>query len=246
MAADKWKSSSTVKDLDEHLENAYKRVSGIVGFKLGQDRMNLETISESAKNVLENLATPGPLFMRIGGGLGAAADCRPKTELSLKELAAEVLNEFFSEATGAFQAARLRLHNEADDWLKSRGVEENVRKAALTAADESLLGPSREDMTRAALAYVQEGINPGTAGIVGGFGGFGLIVATLRHPVLAIAGAVLGAGILYYLARKRLRVKTMTLLTRLPQDIYKIFRSLFIANQERYQDIISQAAEKNK
>jgi len=57
---------------------------------------------------------------------------------------------------------------------------------------------------------------------------------------------VLGAGILYYLARKRLRVKTMTLLTRLPQDIYKIFRSLFIANQERYQDIISQAAEKNK
>lgn len=151
MASDKWKSASTVQELDTHLENAYKRVSGIVGYKMGQDRMNLETLSESAKSALENLATPGPMFMRIGSGLGAAVGCRPKTELSLKELAAEVLSEFFSEATGAFQAARLRLRREADEWLKSRGVEESSRKAALTAADESLLGPSKEDMTRAAL-----------------------------------------------------------------------------------------------
>lgn len=244
MASEKWKSQSTIKELDEHMDNAFKRVSGIVGYQLGRDRMNLESLTGTAQSALENLASPGPMFMRLAGGLGAAAGLRPKTELSLKELAAEILNEFFSEATGAFQAARVRLHNEAEAWLRSRGVSDECRVKALGAADESLLNPSREDMTRAALGFVKEGLSPGTAGIIGGFGGFGLIVATLRHPVLAIAGAVVGAALLYYLARKSLRKKTDTLLVELPQAVYKIFRAAFIANQDRYQDIINRAAEK--
>lgn len=244
MASDKWKIQTTVKELDEHLENAYKRISGLVGFNLGRDRMNLEALSESAKDVLDNLAAPGPLFMRIGGGLGAAAGCRPKTDLSLKEMAAEILNEFYSEATGAYQAARLRLRNEAEAWLKSRGVDEDSRRAALAAADDSLISPSREDMTRAAVGYVKELVSPGTAGIVGGFCGFGLVIATLRHPVIAVLGAVIGAAVLYYLVRKHLRSKTGLLLTRLPQDLYTLLKRAFIVNQERYEEIINKAAER--
>jgi len=235
-----WKLDCPCQELDEHLENAFKRVAGIIGHKMQQDRMNLQVLSGSARDIVDmNVAPTEPFFMRIGRSVATAASYRPKGAIDLKELAAELLNEFYSEATGAFQATRVRLREQAGTWLADQNVTEDQRRAILGAADDSLLPPSREDMTRAALPYIKQSITPGTLAIIGGFGGFGLIIATIRHPVLAFLGAAAGAGLAYYFGRSRLRTKAQTLLTRLPQDIYSILKQATISNQTRYQEIVN-------
>lgn len=240
MAPSPWKLDNPCKELDEHLENAFKRVAGVIGHKMGQDRLNLDALSGSARNILDiNAYQNEPFFMRIGRSVGTAASYRPKGTISLKEMAAEVLDEFYKEATGAFHAARVRLHDQAEIWLKNQGMNDDQRKAVLSAADDSLLPPPRDEMTREAMPYVKELISPGTLAIIGGFAGFGLIILTLRHPVLAFLGAVTGAGLSYYLSRKRLSTKAQNLLTRLPQDIYNLLKRTTISNQTRYQDIVN-------
>ncbi len=237
-----WKLDEPFKELDAHLENAYKRVAGIVGFKMNQDRINLEALAGSARDIVDwNVAPTEPFFMRLGRSVHSVATYRPKGTLSLKELAAEVLDEFYREGTGAFQAVRVRLHGGAAAWLQDLGLSEERRRAVLAAAEDSLLPPSREEMTRQAMPFVQETVTPGTLAIVGGFAGFGLVIATLRHPLLAAVGAGGGAALAYYLARNRLRTRAQTLLTKLPQELYSLLRQSTVANQTRYQDIINQA-----
>jgi len=244
MSPTPWQLDAPLKELDEHVENAYKRVAGIVGFKLGQDRMNLDALSGSARRIMDlNFSSDEPFFMRIGRSVGTAVTYRPKAELSLKELAAEVLGEFYSEAVGAFQDVRVRMFNESSVWLKSLGLEDERRKSILSAAEESLLPPSREDMTREALPYVKQVLTPGTWACLGGFAGFGLMIVTLRHPLFLAIGTVSGAGLSYYLARGRMRAKAQTLMVRLPQDIYNMLRRSLISNQTRYQEIINKAAD---
>lgn len=241
MAPSPWKLDCPCKELDERLENAFKRVAGIIGHKMQQDRMNLQVLSGSAREIVDMNLTPSePFFMRIGRSVATAASYRPKGTIDLKELAAELLNEFYSEATGAFQAARVRLREQAGAWLEGQNVAEDQRRAILSAADDSLLPPSREDMTRAALPYIQQSITPGTLAIIGGFGGFGLIILTIRHPLLAFLGAAAGAGLAYYFSRSRLRTKAQTLLTKLPQDIYATLKQAAISNQTRYEGIVNQ------
>lgn len=243
MAPNPWKLDKPLQELDEHLENAFKRVAGIIGYQMGQDRLNTDSLSGSAKRIIDiNSYSDEPFFMRIGRSVGTAVTYRPKGTISLKELGAEVLNEFFNEATGAFQSARVRLHEQAEAWLQGQGLAEDKRRAILSAADDSLLPPPREEMTRAAMPYVQQLITPGSLAIIGGFGGFGLVIATIRHPVLAAFGAVIGAGLTYYLSRGRLRTRAQKLLTNLPQDIYNLLKRAAISNQTRYQDIINKQA----
>ena len=95
MAPSPWKLDCPCKELDEHLENAFKRVAGIIGHKMQQDRMNLKVLSGSALDIVDmNLAPTEPFFMRIGRSVATAASYRPKGTIDLKELAAEVLNEW--------------------------------------------------------------------------------------------------------------------------------------------------------
>ena len=235
-----WKPVDPFRELDEHLENAYKRVAGVLGFKMGQDRLNLDALSGTARNILDiGTDRSEPFFMRVGQSLGAAVSYRPKDELSLKELAAEVLEEFHREALGAYQELRVRLRDQAGAWLNGRAAEPERCQALLAAADGAWLPPAKEEMFRSAQAYVAERVSPGTLAICGGFAGFGLVIATLRHPVLAAIGAVGGAAILYYLARRRNRAKAQALLTRLPQELYNCLRRGLSANVSRYEEIIN-------
>ena len=244
MASPQWQLDAPLKEFDEHMENAYKRVAGIAGFKMGQDRLNLDALSGSARHIMDiNLNSGEPFFMRIGRSVGTAATYRPKAELSLKELAAEVLGEFHNEAVGAFQDVKVRMFRQSSDWLKERGLDDERRRSLLTAAEESFLPPSREDMTREALPYVRQLATPGTLAALGGFAGFGLMIFTLRHPLFLAIGAAGGAGLAYYLARGRLRAKARDLMVRLPQDLYNLLRRNLVSNQTRYQEIISRAAE---
>ena len=244
MSPTQWHLDDPLKEFNEHLENAYKRVAGIAGFKLGQDRMNLDALSGSARHIMDlNFNSGEPFFMRIGRSVGTAASYRPKAELSLKELAAEVLGEFHNEAVGAFQDVRVRMFNESSAWLKSRGVDDERRQSLLSAAEESFLPPSREDMTREALPYVRQIISPGTLACLGGLAGFVLMIFTLRHPLFLAVGVAAGAGLTYYLARSRMRAKARDLMARLPQDLYNLLRRNLVSNQTRYQEIINKAAD---
>lgn len=236
-----WKPDDPFKELNEHLENAYKRVAGVVGFQMNVDRLNLDALSGSARKIVElNFSGTEPLFLRLGRSLEEAVGYRPQGDLSLKELAAEVLSEFHQEAVGAFQACRLRWFDEASTWLAARGMDEGRRRIILAAAEETFLPPSREEMTREALPLVKQGPTPGTLAMVGGFAGFGLAFLLFRHPLFAIIGAAAGAGLVYYLARNRLRTRARTLLTRLPQDLYRLLKRGLVTNQSRYQDIVNQ------
>ncbi|MDR2946475.1 MAG: hypothetical protein LBV79_06995 [Candidatus Adiutrix sp.] len=237
-----WQLENPLKELDERLENAYKRASGLAGLKLGRDRLNMDALSGSAGQILDINTSGEPFFMRIGRSVGAVAGYRPKDELSLKELAAEVLGEFHGEAAGAFQEARARMFRESSAWLTEHGLDDERRQQLLSAAEEAFLPPSREDMTRAALPYVGQMARPGTWAGFGGLAGFGLMIFTLRHPIFLALGAAAGAGLSYYLARGRTRARAQTLMLKLPQDLYNLLRRDLIANQTRYQEIVNRAA----
>lgn len=235
-----WKFSDPLKELDEALDNAYKRVESFVGFKLGRDRINLDALSGSAQDILDiNLGRQGPAFMRISQSIGQAAGYRPKDALSLKELAAEILEEFYQSSVGGYQAARLRQHQEAEAWLVAQGRDEESRRTILAAAEEAFLPPPKEEMTREALPYVKEFLSPSSLAIAGGFGGFGLVILTLRHPLLAAVGAAAGAALAYYFGRKQMRNKARALLAGLPKDLYNTLRRNLVSNQARYEDIVN-------
>jgi len=243
MASSPWKFSTPLKELDEALDNAYKRVEGFVGFKLGRDRLNLDALSGSARDIMDiNLDRQGSSWTRLGQSLGQAAGYRPKDELSLKELAAEILEEFYQAAMGGYQSARVRLAGEAEAWLKERGLDDEKRRFILTAAEETFLPPPKEEMTRAALPYVKQLLAPSSLAIIGGFAGFGLMILTLRHPVLAAVGAVAGAALAYYFGRKKMRSQARDLLAGLPADLYNTLRRGLVSNESRYEDIVNQAA----
>jgi len=240
MSKDSWKLEQPLGELHSHLENAYKRVSGLIGFKMSRDRLNLDALSGSAADILDiNLGSGEPFFMRLGRSLGTAVTYRPKNELSLKELAAEVLDEFYREATGAFQELKIRLRDQAGEWLEAQGVDPERRRGILEAADDSFLAPGKEEMMRQAMPYVRQRISPGTAATFGGFGGFGLLIALLRHPVMGLIGAAAGAALLYYLTRNQTRKLTLKLLSGLPQDLFNCLRRDLLANINRYEEIIN-------
>ena len=247
MSKDLWKLTTPLAELDEHLSNAYKRIEGIVGFKLGQDRINLDALSSSAREIVNTHLYPEePFFMRVGRSISTAASYRPKNELSLKELAAEILSEFYNEGTGAYQAVKSRLYDEAGSWLKSRGVDDERRRAALKAAEDSFLPPAKEDMTRQALPHVKQIATPGTLSCIGIFVGLALGIAAMKHPVAGgISGLICGA-LTYYLARKHLRTKAGALMIKLPQDLYSLLRLNLISNQTRYEEIVNNAAERQR
>ena len=238
MPATVWQLENPLRELDEHLGNAYKRVSGLIGFKLGQDRLNLDALSGSARDIMEtNFSAAMPGFMRLGRSITSAITYRPDHELSLKEMAAEILSEFYNEALGAFQANRLRLNDGARAFLQD--VPEERRGAILAAAEETFRLPAKEDMMREAEPLVKEGITPGTAACLGLFAGLGLGLAVFRHPLFGGIGAVIGMALAYYLIRSRMRGKAQNLLGLLPQRLYSQLRGALVANQTRYQEIVN-------
>jgi len=245
MANPVWKLADPLKELDEHLENAYKRVEGIIGFQVSRDRFNTDTLSGIGRDMLDNGLSPGPLFMRIGAGARSALGYRPKNALSLKELAADILNEFYSEALAAFQSNKVRLYKEAESFLEKNLNSPSARQAALEAAEKSFLDLSREDMTKAAMPHVKETMSAGTVGIIGGFAGLGLGIAIFKHPLFGIIGALIGAAVSYSMARDRGRKKAQEVLLILPKDLYTLFKAALTANQSRYQDIINSAAARD-
>lgn len=239
-----WKLENPLKELDEHLGNAYKRVAGIIGFKLGQDRLNLDALSGSARDIMEiNFSEAMPGFMRLGRSITSAITYRPDNELSLKEMAAEILNEFYNEALGAFQANRLRLNDGARIFLED--MPEERRRAILAVAEESFKLPAKEDMMCEAESLVKDGLTPGTGAGLGLFAGLGMGIAVFRHPLFGGLGAVVGAALAYYLVRSRMRNKVQKLLGFLPQQLYSRLRGALVVNQTRYQEIINSSQTLN-
>ena len=238
MPSGNWQLENPLKELNEHLGNAHKRVAGIIGFRLGQDMLNLDALSGSVRNIVETDFSGGlPGFVRLGRSITSAVTYRPKYELSLKELAAEILTEFYTEAVGAFQANRLRLNEGARALLVN--MPEERRQAVLNAADEIFMPPTKEDMMREAESLIKEGLTPGTAACLGLFAGMALGIAVFRHPLFGGIGGIAGTAISYFLARSRMRKKAVNLLGVLPQQLYSKLRATLVANQANYQEIVN-------
>lgn len=236
-----WQPESNLPELDSRLENAFKRVSGLAGFRIGRDRLNTDALGGTAASIINNFTEGGPFFMRVGQSLGQAASYRPKGQISLKEIAADVLGEFYNEAVAAFQAAKIKLHNSAAQYLSERGLDESSRQALLEAVDKSFMEPSREEMTLAAMPYVKIMATPGTAACFGLAGGMVLGLAILRHPIFMGIAGLLAGGVAYSIARRKQREKAAHLLARLPQDLYSLLRQNLIANETRYKELLNQS-----
>jgi hypothetical protein len=205
--------------------------------------MNTDALKSTAASVVDNLtnAELGPFFMRLGQGLGQAAGYRPKGQISLKEIAADVLSEFYDEALAAFQAAKISLRSSANQFLSEQGLEEGARTAILDTVDKAFTDPSREEMTRAAIPHTNLAVTPGTVACFGLIAGMALGLIALRHPIFMAACGIIASGLSYSVARGKLRDKAAKLLTHLPQDIYNLLRHSLIANETRYIELVNQS-----
>lgn len=240
-----WQAESNLSELDSRLENAFKRVSGLVGFRVGQDRMNTDALSSTASSMVDGFLECGPMFMRVGQSISQAAGYRPKGQISLQEIAADVLTEFYNEGVAAFQAAKIALHASAEKYLTERGLDEASRHAILDSVDKSFMEPSREEMTLAAMPYVKVLATPGTVACIGLIAGMALGLLALRHPLFMAIGGLIVSGVSYSIARSKLRDKASTLLARLPRDIYTLLRQTLISNESRYTELINQSLSKH-
>lgn len=241
-----WHPEIDLKILDQHLELAFKRVCGVVGSKMFTDSDASFTFKEAASNVFTSARDreSGPFFMGLGQGiLKEICSWKAKKAVSLKELAAEILGEFYEASQTAFETTRLRLHDQAEIYLTENisGLDQVRRKRILAAADKTFLPPSREEMTKAALPYVHQFMTPAT--MAGLACGLGIIVLffTLRHPlVVGIGNLLIGAGVYWY-GRDLVCNRAAKLLETLPKNLYDMIRQTLVENHNNYRDMVNAA-----
>ena len=240
-----WKSELTLEELDTHLENAYRRLAGVIGFNLNQDRGNTNLLKDSASQALEaGLDTPGPWFLKLGRGVLELGGYRPAGGVSLKDVSAEVMREFFSEGNTAYQLAKAALYADAARYMREQGIAEHLSQSILKAADDSFVLPSKDAFTQVALPLIGEGPSPATVSALAGIGGFAITIVAVRAAVLGALVGVLAAGVVYYMARGRLRARAERLLHRLPKNLYSLLVTGLKSNARRYEDVVNAGLEK--
>ena len=245
MAETAWKFEAPLKELEPGLEAAAKRAAGLAHFHIGQDRLNTDSLAGSAEGVADNLSRSGLFSLPLIRSVLGLLSYQPKAEVSLQELAADILDEYHKEATNAFQAARARFEDQAGNRLNSLKMDEAGRQAVLSELETVWLPPPSHAMMEAARPYVKERFRPDTKAVIGGLLGLGLVFLLLRHPLLAALGGGIGAGVSYYLARLRRRQMARLLLANLSQDLGGLLLQALLGNVERGQDLVNQKVKAN-
>lgn len=216
-----WAPRLDISSLDKCMDNAMRRVSGSVGLDISMDKGRMRTLKDTAADALDaGMSNPGPLFMRVGRGVFEAGFCKIGDSLDPKEVGAEILVEFHSESTAAFQSAKAALNAEALAFLQNKGVAEAQSQRIIAAADGAFAAPS-------------------TQALIGGVAGLVLVIALIRSPHLGvIAGALTGGGA-YYFARRRVRQRCENILRLLPRNLYDMLATEWNANLRRYAEIVN-------
>lgn len=226
--------------LDQCMDNAMRRVSGSVGLDISMDKGRLRTLKDTAANALEaGMSSPGPFFMRVGQGVLEAGLCKIGSSLDPKEVGAELLYEFHSEATAAFQSAKAALSAEALGFLREKGVDKAQSQRIIAAADAGFSAPGKEVFTRVGLPFVKSAAAPSTQALVGGLAGLILVLALVRSPHLGVFTGVLTGGGAYYLARRRMRQRCENILRLLPRNLYDMLATEWNANIRRYAETVN-------
>jgi hypothetical protein len=224
------------------LENAMRRVSGSIGFTIAHDRGRMRTLQETASRALETgMESGGPWFMRVGQGALDAGTFSLGQSINLKDVATEILSEFHTEGTAAFQAARAALYADALAHMQGQKVDEECRNAALSAADGTFSLPAEADFTREALPLVGQTATPATQAGIGALAGVAGLVLLTRMPHMAVVGGLVIGGAAYWLARGRLRARSEQLLRQLPRKLYHVLATELKANVRRYEETVNAA-----
>ncbi|MCC8193518.1 MAG: inorganic phosphate transporter [Deltaproteobacteria bacterium] len=235
-----WKPDLDMSILDERVDNAMRRASGSIGLDISVDKGRMRALHDTAVNALEaGMSSPGPLFMRIGRGAFEAGFCKIGQSLDPKEVAAEILREFFTESTAAFQAAKAALASDALAFMQKNGMGEAHCRTVLAAADGAFSLPEKELFTREGLPFIRVIATPSTQAIIGGLAGFAIVFGLIRSPHLALFTAVLAGGGAYYLARRRVRRQCEKTLRLLPRNIYQMLATEWNANIRRYAETVN-------
>jgi hypothetical protein len=237
-----WKAQPGIADLDMRLENAMRRVSGSIGFDISHDRGRMRTLQETAaRSLATGMESGGPWFMRVGQGALDLGTFSPGQGLNLKDVGAEILSEFHTEGTAAFQAARAALYADALAHMQGQEVDEECRNTTLSAADGTFNMPDGDAFTREALPLVRQTAAPATQAGIGALAGVAGLVLLTRMPHLAVIGGLVIGGAVYYMARGRLRVRSEQLLRQLPRKLYHVLAAELKANVRRYEETVNAA-----
>jgi hypothetical protein len=237
-----WKAQLSLADLDMRLENAMRRVSGSIGFDISHDRGRMRTLQETAARALETgMESGGPWFMRVGKGALDVGTFSLGQGLKLKDVGAEILSEFHTEGTAAFQAAKAALYADALVHMQGQEVDEECRKAALSAADGTFNLPAEDAFTREALPLIRQTATPATQAGIGALAGVAGLVLLTRMPHLAVIGGLVIDGAVYQLTRGQLRARSEQLLRQLPRKLYHVLATELKANVRRYEETVNAA-----
>ena len=243
MTADNtWTPVFTLDEFDKRMENAFRRVSGSIGFDISVDRGDTRVLKERAAQAFESgMDSAGPLFMRFGKSALDIAAYSPKGTVNLHDCAGEVLLEFFEEGNAAYQAAKASLYADALVHLEEFGFDAEHCKSILANADASFAPPSKEAFTRQGASFCKEGATPSMQAALGGGAVFAAIILLMRSPVVASLLGVLAAGAMYYFARSNHRAKAERLARNLPKRLYQLLLSGLNTNVKRYADTVNAA-----
>lgn len=226
--------------LDERIDNAMRRVSGSIGLDISVDKGRMRTLKDTASQALEaGMNSGGPLFMRIGQGVFEAGLCKIGQSLNPKEVCAEILYEFHTEAVAAFQAARATLAADALAFMREKGAPEADAQMLIAAADGAFIIPDKELFTKEGLPFIRTIAEPSTQALIGGLAGFALVFAIVRSPHLGIFTGVLTGGGAYYLARRRVRTRCEAILRQLPRNLYQMLATEWNAGIRRYAETVN-------
>ena len=242
-----WKPDLDTAILDERMDNAMRRASGSIGLDIALDKGRMRALQNTASKALEaGMSSGGPLFMRIGQGLFEAGLCKIGEALDPKEIASEILREFYVEAMAAFLAGKAALSADALDHMKCQGLDDTYCQAILTAADGVFSAPDKDMYTKTGFPFVKTIATPSTQALVGGLAGFAAVFGLIRSPHLGVFTGVLVGGSAYYLARRRVRRKCEETLRMLPRDLYQMLATEWNAGIHRYAETVNAGIARKK
>ena len=235
-----WKPDSDTTILDERMDNAMCRASGSIGLDIALDKGRMRVLQDTAAKALDaGMQSPGPLFMRVSQGLFEAGLCKVGESLDPKEVAAEILREFYTETAAAFAAGKAALAADALDFMKSRGLDDTHCQAVLAAADGAFDAPDKALFTQTGLPFVKNIATPSTQAFIGGLAGFAVVFGLIRSVHLGFFTGVLVGGGAYYLARRRIRRRCEEALRLLPRNLYQMLATEWNAGIRRYAETIN-------
>lgn len=235
-----WTPTLGTQTLESQLENALRRSLGSIGYEISLDRARMNTIKDSAAGALEDtFLRSGPLFARLGMSLSAVGTLSTGSNLSLKDMAGDIMYEFYTESTTAFLLGLTELAAEAETWLRAQGVADDRIRSVLDAAEKSYTLPDKERFSREALPFIHERISMIGCMVLGGLTGLALGIVLTRAPHVGVIGALIGGGVGWYLSKKRRCTKSLWLASHLPRVLAQSLFAQWKANLRRYAEIVN-------